>query len=470
MFDMDSVTALGVLGASAVSRLPRSETWKPGRPLKLLLVGYNGKRNTGADVRVAAMVEQFYRVLGRDKVEIGILTLNADNIRVYFDPRTRLIEFDSIYFKDLLLACSDYHMAVLSEGSCLKSKFANALTLFFCEAAGVMHRQGKPCLAYGSEAGEMDPLVRRVAAHMCQGTYFIARTEPSLAIIREMGMEGHLGTDTAWTFPPAPREWVERELRDKTGWDGRKPIVGVAVINPFYWPVRPSLVRLGRAWVSGNWDHHYEKWYFFSASEERDRLFQAYLDGVARAVSAFRAKHDVHVVLIGMEALDLDACNGVRQRLGGDVEVFSSRNYDGFQLTGVLHALSMLTTSRYHARVLSMTGCVPSIAVSMDERLRNIFEECGHLQDYYLSTDDPQLGDKLLATMEKLWGRRDQVAKELRAALPRYLRSMAEMGTFFRGFVERSFPGIELAPAPQDWQDGLPPLHPQLRRALDESR
>jgi polysaccharide pyruvyl transferase WcaK-like protein len=451
MFDMDGATALGVLSATALARMPRFETWRPGRRLKILLAGYNGKRNTGADVRVAAMVEQFYRVLGHDAVDIGILTLDADNIRVYFGPETRLIPFQSIYFKDLLDACSDHHMAVLCEGSTLKSKFANALTLFFCEAAGIMMRQGKPCLAYGSEAGQMDPLVRQVASLLCRDTYFIARTEPSLKIIQEMGLKGHLGTDTAWTFPPAGRDRVRSELRRKAGWDGKRPIVGVAVIDPFCWPVKPSLTGLASAAVTRNWESHFEKWYFFSSSEERSRLYRQYLDGIAQAVNRFQAAHGVQVVLIGMEALDLKACRDLRDRLDAPVRYFSSRDYDGYQMTGILHELSMLVTSRYHARVLSMTGGVPSIAVSMDERLYNVFQECGHVDDFYLKTDDPELGSRLFATMEKLWDSRDRVSGEIRDAVPRYLAQMADMGRFFRGFVQRSFPGITLGPEPAEW-------------------
>ncbi len=468
MFDMDTVTALGALGASEVARLPGYAEWKPGEKLKILLAGYNGKRNTGADVRVVAMVEQFYQVLGSDQVEIGILTLNAENIDVYFSPPTRLTEFSSIFFKDLLQACNSHHMAVLSEGSTLKSKFANALTLFFCEAAGVMKRQGKPCIAYGSEAGHMDPLVKRVASHLCSDTYFIARTDPSLKIIHEMGMSGHLGTDTAWTFPPAESTWAKQELGEKTGWDGKQPILGVAVINPFYWPVRPSLTRLARAAITRNWDHHYEKWYFFSASDERTRQYRNYIEGIASAVNRFRAKHDVHVVLVGMEALDLDACNDLAEALDAPAELFSSRYYDGHQMTAILHSLSALVTSRYHARVLSMTGGVPSIAVSMDERLFNIFEECGHLDDYYHSTDDVRSGEALFSSMEKLWENRKQVSEEIQRSVPRYLRTMADMGKFFRSFVERSFPGIELAPLPGDWQGFLPPLHPGLQKILSD--
>ena len=469
MLSMDHVTALGVLSTSAVAGLSKSEVWKPGDKLKILLVGYNGKRNTGADVRVAEMVKQINRVLGEDSIEIGILTLDVDNIKVYFDPSTKLIEFSTIYFKDLLDACSQYHMAVLCEGSTLKSRFANALTLFFCEAAGVMKKQGKTCIAYGSEAGEMDPFVRKMASNLCSDTYFIARTEPSLKIIAEMGLEGHFGTDTAWTFPPADRAWAENELREKTGWDGKKPILGVAVINPFYWPVKPSLAKLVRAGVTRNWEHHYEKWYFFTWSEERARLYRAYIDGIANAVNRFRAAHDVHVVIIGMEALDYDACQDLSAALDSPAGIFSSRFYDGHQMTAILHTLSMLVTSRYHARVLSMTGGVPSIAVSMDERLYNILEECGHLDDYYFPTDEPELEEKLSQSMEKLWENRDEVSEEIRRSIPRYLRIMSEMGSFFREYVEKSFPGIELGPEPSDWLGSLPELHESLVEICEQA-
>ncbi|MCL6480209.1 MAG: hypothetical protein K6U02_00645, partial [Firmicutes bacterium] len=32
--------------------------WQPGEPLRLLFAGYNGTRNTGADVRVEEMLRQ----------------------------------------------------------------------------------------------------------------------------------------------------------------------------------------------------------------------------------------------------------------------------------------------------------------------------------------------------------------------------------------------------------------------------
>lgn len=54
--------------AKPLSRLGlcRFETYTKGRPLKILLVGYNGARNTGADARVVALTQQLEQALGTD--------------------------------------------------------------------------------------------------------------------------------------------------------------------------------------------------------------------------------------------------------------------------------------------------------------------------------------------------------------------------------------------------------------------
>jgi polysaccharide pyruvyl transferase WcaK-like protein len=469
MLSMDNLLAWAVEGTTALGALPKYETWKHGEPLKILLVGYNGKRNTGADVRVVEIVKQFRRVLGEDRVEITVPTLNPDLTQVYFGEEARLSKLNTIFFKDVLDLCSHNHIAVISEGSTLKSQFANALTLYFCEAAGVMKKQGKPCLAYGSEAGRMDDFIKKMAADMCSETYFIARTEASLEIIESMGLKGHVGADTAWTFPPADRAWVADELKEKSGWDGAKPIVGVACIDPWSYPVKPNLQKTIKSALTRDWANHYEKVYFFTASE-RDGKYPAYLQGIADAVNRYAAANDVHVVIVGMDWTDLDACQDLQGRIDGKPHIFSSRFNDGYQMTAVLHSLSMLITSRYHARVLSMTGCVPSIAVSLDERLYNIYNECGHLADYYLKTDEPDLGAKLLPMMEKIWKNREKVSSEIRASVPRYLKQVSDMGKFFRGWVLEQLPGIELGEEPKDWLGYLPELYPELAAIVKEAK
>ena len=70
---MDLVLEAWVSGLIELNKLEwtlgAGDAWKPGEKLKLLFAGYNGTRNTGADVRVHEMLRQIgWRVstLGHD--------------------------------------------------------------------------------------------------------------------------------------------------------------------------------------------------------------------------------------------------------------------------------------------------------------------------------------------------------------------------------------------------------------------
>jgi polysaccharide pyruvyl transferase WcaK-like protein len=333
-----------------------------------------------------------------------------------------------------------------------------------------MKRQEKPCLAYGCEAGDMDPLISQAARHLCDATCFIARTEASLDALRGIGLHGRLGTDTAWTTKPAPIEWACLELKNKIGWDPAVPLVGVSVINPFWWPVKAEPAR----YLFGRWrtnpEYHYSGWYFLSDSFERRERFERYLSGIAGAVSDWAERHHAQVVLFGMESIDQDACLKLQARLKAPTHVFSSLDYDGYQLTALLRRLTVLVTSRYHARVLSMPAGVPAIAISMDERLHNLFAETGHLERYCLKADDPQLGSKLSAALESLWANREGVKAELLDTIPHYLRALADMGSTLRRYISQEFPRFPLPPEPADWLGYLPSLDPELRALIDRTK
>lgn len=61
------------------------EKWEPGKRLKILLVGYNGARNTGSDVRVAAIAKQVKALFGEEQVQITVMTLDAGNLAGQYD-------------------------------------------------------------------------------------------------------------------------------------------------------------------------------------------------------------------------------------------------------------------------------------------------------------------------------------------------------------------------------------------------
>lgn len=419
--------------------LCRYDEWQKGKKLKILLVGYNGARNTGADARVVALTQQLEQVFGADQAELTVMTLNTGNVGGYFSERIHLYKFTTIFFFPLLRAASEAHVAVLCEGSTLTRTFADALCVFYCQAAGIMRRQGKPCIAYGSDVGRVDGWLARLSHDMMSDTYFMVRTEASLRNLKSLGLSGHVGTDTAWTFQATEGEaWAHRQLLSD-GWDGAKPLLGVAVINPFCWPVRPSLWRWLKSAVTGDHTQQYDKMYFFSTSEERSQKYQHYLKEMAAAVNRYQQEHDAFVVVLGMEKLDTEACRAIEKKLCGSHALYTSLNCNVYQMTGLLRQLSVLVTSRYHAAVLSMEARFPIVAVSFDGRLDGVIREAELDGDYLHHVDDPQLGEHIVASLRKTDEQRDQIAEVIGRHLATYKDKNHGMTRFFTTWLNEHF-------------------------------
>src|SRR5215510_12811088 len=57
---------------------------QPDEKLKLLFTGYNGTRNTGADVRVEEMLRQIKQIIGEERCELTVLSQNFNLTHGYF--------------------------------------------------------------------------------------------------------------------------------------------------------------------------------------------------------------------------------------------------------------------------------------------------------------------------------------------------------------------------------------------------
>lgn len=393
----------------------RYAEYVPGEKVRILLVGYNGARNTGSDVRVAALAERLVQAFGYDNVQLSVMSFDPESTAPYFEGTARQFPFSTVFFLPLMKACSEHHVAILCEGSTFKSKFADALTLYSCEAAGVMRTQGKPCIAFGGEIGDMTPNASRAVRDLCRDVRFFARSAASYDAARRLGLKARQGTDTAWTFDSSRgREQAIRLLRDG-GWDGKRPLLGIAPVNPFWWPVKPSLWKWARSAFGDDRLLQFQKWYFFSWSADRDRRYQRYLDDMATSTATFARENGYMPVVVGMEKLDEDACMRLAARLGGDVSVLLSRDHDGYMLGEVLRSLSLLVTSRYHAQVLAAKADVPAVSVSMDERLDNLVDELGLPEDLLLHVDQPDLGPRILVALDYARDNRKELSAHLQA-------------------------------------------------------
>src|SRR5690606_2479788 len=134
------------------------------------------------------------------------------------------------------------HGVIACEGSMFKSKFANALSTMMVGSLGLASAEGKLAVGYGGEAGSMDPSLEDLVRSYCQEALIITRNDESCTRLAKLGLRSKRGTDTAWTFDPGDPGRAQA-LLERAGWDGRTPVLAIAPINAFWWPVNPDLVK-----------------------------------------------------------------------------------------------------------------------------------------------------------------------------------------------------------------------------------
>ncbi len=435
--------------------------WQPGEKLKLLFAGYNGSRNTGSDVRVEEMLRQMRHILRPENVEFSMMTFDFERSRGYFEG-TSQVYLPNVFPPFLYQEVPKHHGVVACEGSMFKSKFANALATMMIGSLGIAAAQNKLSLAYGAEAGYMDPLVKKMCGRYCRNSLVITRNEESRTILRDLGVPTELGTDTAWTFEPRPPEYGRKVLRD-AGWDGTTPVLVVCPINPFEWPVKASVGKFALHAVAGAYkESHYRSVYFHNSGADGDRALEHYLTAIANAVDAFRKQHKVFVIMVGTERLDVRPARGIAEKLGG-VPVFSSDDFNMYELVSILRACHMMVSSRYHGIVTSMPALVPSAGITMDERIRNLMRERGH-PDLVMNVDDPDLEPKLLVALDKLSREGEMIADGIARTVVRNLKVMARMGVYFEEEVQRRYPDFPTRKGEWSWEDYLPPMTEELRQ------
>ena len=370
------------------------------------------------------------------------MTQNFDRTQGYFEG-SRQVHLPDVYPPFLFREVHANHGVVACEGSMFKSKFANALTTMMIGSLGLASAENKLSVAYAGDAGHMDDLIEWMCARYTRESLVITRSLESQQLLSGLGVPNELGADTAWTFEPRPPDYARSTLR-KAGWDEKTPILVLCPIHPFVWPVRASVAKYIAAATTGAYkDSQYRTVYFFESGAEVDRKFNHYVAGYAQAAKAFLQRHKVFPILVAMERLDAVACRAIEKEIPG-TPIFTSDDYDMFELVSILRACSYMVSSRYHGIVTCMPAGVVSAGVTMDERIRNLMRERGH-QHLLLNVDDPDLGPKLLDVMEKLVREAESVRDSIGRTVVSQSESHVAHGHFLRRRSSQNVSGIPAA-------------------------
>lgn len=401
---------------------------------KVLLVGYNGANNTGAEAKLLAIIDELRAVLGPEAC-ITVPSLNEANLRRYLQegPNLKIKPIrPSVFYYDIWNLVRQNDLILLVEGSCYMDTWGSALLWCYLLATRYAHSMKKPCIAYSVDAGTASRfnrwLIRREAS---KTDLILVRTKEAAERLQKLRVTApiEVTADNAFAFRPKPQDHGLL----KRVWPEASHVVGIAAENIYIWPVQ--IRPWGRKKYCYRWPYYYQH---SKACLEKGELLA---DVLAVQADEIIEDYDKDVALLSMEGLDTTFTEKVQQHMkhADRTRVFSSTKYNASQMSSVLRSLDLLITSRYHAGVLSLPHQVPQTAIGHDLRIRDLYTDL-EIPELFVDHEDPDRYKRLSDNVETLFNQYDTIKAKLRKGYLRYETREKRNTQLLRAFLEAHYP------------------------------
>ncbi len=401
---------------------------------RVLLVGYNGANNTGAEAKLLVCIDEIRSIFGPE-TQITVPSLNEANLRRYLSesPTLKIKGFTpaSVLF-DIRKFVKQSDLVLLVEGSCYMDTWGSALLWCYLLATRNAHSLKKPCVAYAVDAGSAGRLnswlIRREAS---KTDLILARTANAAERLKKWGVKApiEVTADNAFVFQPIP----EDEGLLKRVWPEASHVVGVAAEDIYAWPVNMRL------WDQKKYCYRWPYYYTHSkASREKSDLLAKVL---AVQSDDIIEELDKDIALLSMEGLDAGFANKVQRlmKYPERTKVFTSLKYNASQITSILRSLELLITSRYHAGVLSLPSYVPQTAIGHDLRIRDLYADL-EISELFTDHEDPMRFWELSNDVGDIFDHYDSVKKKLKKGYDLYLEREKRNPQLLKAFLQERHP------------------------------
>ncbi len=401
---------------------------------KVLLIGYNGANNTGAEAKLLVVIDELREVLSPE-AELQVASLDVANIQRYLQegPGLTIKPLRPALFPlDTRRLVKQADMVLLVEGSTYMDSWGSPLLWFYLLATRYAKQMNKPCVAYSVDAGNASEFNSRQIRREASNTDLIlARTHNTAYRLRGWGVRApvEVTADNAFAFQPRAEDHdiLARE------WPEAKHVVGIAAEDIYQWPVRI------RPWESKQYCYRWPYYYSHSPSCLENGTSLA---GVLAAQGdEIVEQYDRDIALLSMEGLDAGYAQKVTRLMKHTdrTRIFTAIDYNASQMTSILQSLDALITSRYHAGVLSLPRQVPQTAICHDLRIEDLYSEL-HTPELFVGHEDPDRFTLLRDNVETLFNERDSLQSKLREGYKQHCNRERRNVELLRAFLESNCP------------------------------
>lgn len=275
------------------------------------------------------------------------------------------------------------------------------------------HKRGKRIACYNVGVG---PVETRMGQNMLRELselmeFITVRDESSYNILKDVGVQNRhitIAADAALNASVTD-ERRTAELFREIGIDPTREFLAINV-NPYI-----------ASWSGG---------------DRRSMGEQEFVDVYAAAVNKFLDRHDVPVVFVCTQHMDI----GISQRIMGKLKsknklrLFSNRDHNHYDITAVLGKASLLLGMRLHSIILATSGLAPAIGIAYQPKVRHYFEFLNMPENSFDFADFT--ADKLASFLEKGWRARGEYRAALEKRIPE-VKDMSLTGARLVGGIDR---------------------------------
>ncbi|WP_435105883.1 polysaccharide pyruvyl transferase family protein [Arhodomonas sp. AD133] len=376
---------------------------------RILIYGYHGMRNTGADARLL-VIRDVLREMVPD-AELVVPTFAPGGLDFVDDVTIRHIH-PATYPWAAKPLIREADAMILSEGNMLTDEFSKHLVEAFVTALRQAHARDCPSVGLALDSGKLEPKRQpRVRDALNTTALLTVRSAGARDALSALGVNGRLTETADCAVSMSQLESAERaRVRESVGLTAPR-IHGIAPVDFYMWPAKIRLFGRREDFVrwpfKGTWPNDGRRQSEALAAEWA-RYCNHLLDDDPEAT----------VALIAMEAVDQRFCRHIRARLSDPDRAVEVRctELSPKQMAACLEGLASLVTSRYHALVLSLPFRVPYIALGHDTRTQYISREMG-LGEWFVDYQERHLGNRLLDKHRALLLSREAVRERISAGL-----------------------------------------------------
>lgn len=372
----------------------------------IVLFGYHGMRNTGADARLLAIRRAIHEMAPDAHIRVPTLSRHGIDFVPGVDrqwiPPAALAVSPAATLRRILRNAS---LLVLTEGNCLTEEFTEYMVKVNMTALLVARELGIPSVGLALDSGKVSERGRqRVVAGLNSASAVTVRSKKAAPTLAGLGVTRQLDVtaDCAVSMPLPDRQETER-IRHELGIDSER-VHGFAPVNFYMWPAKPALVGRPEDYVR----YPFKATYPDGGRARAGKLLDTWTALGRHLLADPRAK----LALFSMEQVDNRFCDRLAARLAAPGRILRVRCTDWApgEMAAALTGVRSLVTSRYHALLLAACGNVPYLALAHDTRSFYVSEELGML-DYCVGFESENLVDELVEKHHRLLSDTDAGAR-----------------------------------------------------------